>query len=86
MHKWGFKMSVTKSQVICFARQHKQVPLKLYGQVLEQVRGIRFLGIIFDEKLTWGQHIKKIINKCKKVNNLLRCPAGQDWGANRKSL
>ena len=25
-HKWGFKMSVAKSQVICFARQHKQVP------------------------------------------------------------
>lgn len=32
------------------------------------------------------QHIKKIRNKCKKINNLLRCLAGQDWGANRRAM
>lgn len=30
--------------------------------------------------------LKKIRNKCKKINNLLRCLAGQDWGANRRAM
>ena len=51
-NKWGFKLSVAKTQVICFSRRHKIAPisLKLYEQPLEQVKAIRFLGVWFDEK------------------------------------
>ncbi len=35
-HKWGFKISVTKSQVICFAKKHKNIVIKLNDQELEQ--------------------------------------------------
>lgn len=85
-NKWGFKMSVAKTQVICFSKRHKPVSLKLYDQILEQVSVVRFLGVWFDEKLTWGQHIGKVKTKCKKINNLLRCLSGQDWGASRTAL
>ncbi len=27
-HKWGFKISVTKSLVICFAKKHKKIVMK----------------------------------------------------------
>uniref|UniRef100_A0A671QSF3 Reverse transcriptase domain-containing protein n=1 Tax=Sinocyclocheilus anshuiensis TaxID=1608454 RepID=A0A671QSF3_9TELE len=45
-NKWGFKLSVSKTQVICFSRRHKITPLslKLYGNPLEQVKSVRFLG------------------------------------------
>ncbi len=59
-HKWGYKISVTKSQVICFAKKHKQIVLKLNDQELEQVRVIIFIGVLLDEKLTWKQLIYKI--------------------------
>ncbi len=85
-HKWGFKISVTKSQVICFAKKHKKIVLKLNDQELEQVRVIRFLGVLLDEKLTWKQQIDKIKLKCKTINNVLRCLSGLDWGATRSSL
>ncbi len=85
-HKWGFKISVTKSQVICFAKKHKNIVLKLNDQELEQVRVIRFLGVLLDEKLTWKQQIDKIKLKCKKINNVLRCLTGLDWGETRSSL
>lgn len=85
-NKWGFKLSVAKTQVICFSRRQKTVTLKLYGQTLEQVNEIRFLGVLFDAKLTWRQHVNKLKDKCKKVNNLLRCLSGRDWGATRASL
>lgn len=38
------------------------------------------------KKLTWRQHIERTKDKCKNVNNLLRCLSGRDWGATRKSL
>jgi len=79
-------MSVAKTQVICFSRRHKDITLKLYEQKLEQVSAVRFLGVIFDEKLTWKQHIEYVQNKCKKGNNLLRCLSGQNWGAARGAL
>ncbi len=66
-HKWGFKISATKSQVICFA---KKIVFKLNDQELEQVRVIRFLGVLLDEKLTWKQQIDKIKLECKKINNV----------------
>ncbi len=75
----GFKRSISKSQVICFSKCPKTVILlKLYGQDLEQVKVVRFLGVFFDEKSTWWQHIDKVRNTCKKVNNVLRCLSGQD--------
>ena len=46
----------------------------------------RFLGVWFDSRLTWKTHIEKIISKCKKVLNVMRCVAGKDWGADRSAL
>ena len=87
-NKWGFKLSVAKTQVICFSKRHKVAPitLKLYGHTLEQVKVIRFLGMWFEEKLTWHAHIEKVKGKCKKVINVLRCLTGQEWGASRVTL
>ncbi|XP_050975638.1 uridine 5'-monophosphate synthase isoform X1 [Labeo rohita] len=87
-NKWGFKLSIAKTQVICFSRRHKISPLSLYlyRQQLEQVKVVRFLGVWFDEKLTWKVHLNKVKDKCKKVINMLRCLSGQEWGASRTSL
>ena len=86
--QWGLKLSVAKTQVICFSRPHTiiAISIKLYEQPLEQVKTIRFLGVWFDQKLTRNTHITKVQNKCKKVINILRCLAGQEWGASRTSL
>jgi len=87
-NKWGFKLSVSKTQVICFSRRHIVTPLslKLQGNPLEQVKFVRFLGVWFDEKLTWKVHLDKIKDKCKKIINIIRCLSGQEWGASRASL
>ncbi|XDV17936.1 hypothetical protein PO909_023724 [Leuciscus waleckii] len=42
--------------------------------------------MVFDARLTWAGHIEKVIVKCKKVLNVMRCLAGVDWGASRKAL
>lgn len=39
-----------------------------------------------DNKLTFSIHIKKLIDKCKKGINIMRCLAGVEWGARSHSL
>ncbi|XP_013884271.1 uncharacterized protein LOC106532689 [Austrofundulus limnaeus] len=39
-----------------------------------------------DEKLTWSTHIQKVVDKCKRVLNVMRCLVGREWGAERKAL
>jgi len=62
------------------------VTLKFYNQDLERVKCFKFLGIWFDEGITWNVHIHKVIEKCKKVLNVKRCLVGSDWGADRTAL
>lgn len=40
----------------------------MYNQDLERVKPFKLLGVWFDEKLTWGIHIQKIVDKCEKLD------------------
>ncbi len=40
----------------------------------------------FDAKLIWTEHINNILNKCKKVLNVMRCLSGSEWGASRGAM
>ena len=37
-NRWGFKLSVAKTQVICFAKCHKEISIKLYGEMLNKLK------------------------------------------------
>uniref|UniRef100_A0A671QEF9 Reverse transcriptase domain-containing protein n=1 Tax=Sinocyclocheilus anshuiensis TaxID=1608454 RepID=A0A671QEF9_9TELE len=87
-NEWGFCFSVAKTQVICFTKRkiNPIMIIKMYGQKLEQVSVIRFLGMWMDSKLDFRIHIQKIVDKGKKAINVMRCLAGVEWGACRQSL
>lgn len=92
VEKWsgenGFKFSVEKTKVIVFTkmRRNMDVKLKLYKKELERVRTVRFLGVWFDNRLNWRAHIEKMVGRCKRVVNVMRCISGQEWGADRLAL
>ncbi|MGL4867482.1 MAG: hypothetical protein ACRC4S_02325, partial [Cetobacterium sp.] len=87
-YKWGLKFSVDKTKYIFFTNKRRSIDLKLklYYKELEQVKVIRFLGMWFDAKVTWNNHISKMEGKCKKILNVMRCISGREWGADRLAL
>lgn len=87
-NKWGFRLSMAKTQVICFSKKktNPTINIKMYRETLEQTSVVRFLGVWMDSKLNFRVHIQKIIDTCKKVINIMRCLAGAEWGAHRQSL
>ncbi|KAG5860668.1 hypothetical protein JTB14_003373 [Gonioctena quinquepunctata] len=85
----GWKFSVTKTSCVHFCRlrsPHIGPELKLYGQNLQCKETTKFLGLIFDEKLTWGPHIEDLAQRCKKALNPLRAIASINWGCDQETL
>ena len=46
----------------------------------------KFLGVIFDNKLSFIPHIEYLKAKCQKALNLLRVVANMEWGGDREVL
>jgi hypothetical protein len=64
---------------------HAEPPsLKLYKTEIPVVSEAKFLGIIFDSKLSFKPHIANL-KKCLKGMKLLRVVAHTDWGVHRPS-
>ncbi len=79
---WGFKFSVEKTKTVMFSRKRvvPEVCLKMYEKSLEREKVFKFLDMYFDAKLTWGEHVNKMVEKCQKVINIMRCVSGVKWG------
>ena len=45
--------------------------LSIDGKPIEHVKYFKFLGILFDENLTWKCHINMVTNKLSKVIGIL---------------
>ena len=81
----GFKLSKTKTQCMHFCQLrglHNDPVLKLDGVEIPVVDQYKFLGVIFDRKLSFIPHINYLRSKCHKAQ-LLRVVAHTDWGADK---
>ena len=50
----------------------KNVELKIGDKNIRFEKSVKFLGMIFDRRLTWNEHISYVVERCKKRLNLLR--------------
>ena len=67
-------------------KQHDDPVLHLYGSPIPVVEESKFLGILFDRKLSFIPHIKYLKAKCLKALNLLKVLSHTSWGADRTTL
>ena len=67
-------------------KQHDDPVLHLYGSPIPVVKESKFLGILFDRKLSFIPHIKYLKAKCLKALNLLKVLSHTSWGADRTTL
>ena len=85
----GFKFSKSKTQCVHFCqlrKVHDDPELYLYGSLIPVVEDFKFLGVIFDRKLSFIPHIKYLKAKCLKALNLLKVLSHTNWGADRTVL
>lgn len=78
-HRTGFKFSPSKTKIIHFSKRQaqKNIDITLNNTIIEQVNYIKYLGLTFDRKLTWKEHIRQLKNNClKKKHGLHSGSAG----------
>ena len=93
LQKWadenGFKFSETKTVCMHFCnlrRLHDDPLLTIDNNVIPVVKEAKFLGILFDNKLSFIPHLRNLRDKCLKALNLLRVVAHRDWGGDFLTL
>ena len=85
----GFKFSISKTVCVHFCRkrkQHDDPKLYLGRTKIPVVSQVKFLGLVFDNKLNFKAHILQLKEKCKKALNILRVVSHFDWGGDRKVM
>ncbi|XP_060861790.1 uncharacterized protein LOC132938796 [Metopolophium dirhodum] len=58
----------------------------MQGNTLPNTRSLRLLGLTFDHKLNWKEHIKKLKATSSKKLNIIKSVCHFKWGADRKTL
>ena len=87
--EWGFNISLEKTVAVLFTHRNNAVlPMNLIikDTKITLEKSAKFLGVVFDSKLTWKEHIEYIVKRCQKRLNLMRMISGQNWGASKKTL
>ena len=79
----GFKFSKTKTQCVHFCQLrglHPDPVLNIYGSPIPVVEEAKFLGLLFDKKLSFIPHIKALKAKCLKALDVLKVFSNTNWG------
>ena len=93
IEKWsnenGFKFSNSKTVCMHFCNKrtaHPDPELFLNDKKIKVVKETKFLGLIFDNKLTFIPHLKSLKLKCIKALDIMKVIAHTNWGADKYVL
>ena len=83
--KWSIKLNPGKTKVVIFSKSQSAIraepALSLNGDLLSYYPHIKFLGITFDNRMTFTKHFEEILEGCNNKFHHLRilvnkrCPA-----------
>ena len=80
-------MFFSSSAILCqLSGLHPYPVINIYGSPVPVVEEAKFLGLLFDKKLTFIPHIKALKAKCLKVLDVLKVLSNTSWGGDRSVL
>lgn len=85
----GLKVSPEKTAIIPFTRRRNLDglgPLRISNQEIPLQGETKYLGVILDTKLSWNQHLDKIIRKSEITFSIIRRMYGKTWGLKPKMV
>ena len=86
----GLLISIAKSAAIIFTKRQYNFmpahPLELYGEPIKYVKQYKYLGITLNSNLSFVPHFIDIKQRCARRLNIMKCIAGSEWGADRRTL
>ena len=87
--KWRIKLNPEKAKVIVSKSQtaiRAEPALSLYGDLLSYYPQIKFLGITFDNRMTFIKHFEEILERCNQKFHRLRILVNKKWGPSPSTI
>ena len=88
--KWRIKLNPEKRKVIIFSKSRFAIraepALSLYGDLLSYYPQIKFLGITFDNRMTFTKHFEEILERCNQKFHCLRILVNKKWGPSPETI
>lgn len=87
MTEHNLKISPSKSNLCTFSKKKYTPPATrmCHNMEIPCVTSIKFLGLYFDQKLSFNMHINNMIKKAEKNSNILRAVCHIHWGSDIKT-
>jgi ribonuclease HI len=85
--KTSLNVNAKKSQLVLFSRKRKIQGIKtleLFGDTIPRCFEVKYLGVVFDSKLTWSVHVDTRISKACMIFGHCRRLFGLKWGLKPK--
>ena len=89
LSNWRLSMSANKCSYIIFSNSNKYelgFKLLLFNKEIPYEKNPRFLGITFDERLTFKQHIENIKTKCQSRLNIIKIISHRSWKIRKDTI
>lgn len=89
LYDLGLELCAEKTTFIHFNKRNIKpgnTEIKIRNHSIKSSNAVKFLGITFDYRLNFREHIDKIHSKCLKTLNLLKFLRGTWWGCDPDSL
>ena len=88
--KWRIKLNPEKIKLIIFSKSRFAIraesALSLYGDLLSYYPQIKFLGITFDNRMTFTKHFEEILERCNPKFHRLRILVNKKWGPSSETI
>ena len=87
--EWLMSLSIGKCEVALFNNGlggTELVSVSMKGKELKINSNPTFLGVTYDRKLTFVEHVRKTTEKARKQLRIMRAVKGNDWGFDKKQL
>ena len=63
-----------------------ELPIEINGEQVPTVKKPKFLGVTFDNLLSFKQHTEDLKAKVQTRNNILKALTGSDWGKDKETI
>jgi hypothetical protein len=88
--QWLMELSIAKCEVALFSMDAAQANLEpqisVDGRQFGFNRFPTFLGVTYDRRLTFSEHVRRVVKKVRGRNRILSALAGTDWGYEKELL
>ena len=77
LHNWRMTFAPDKCMAMCITRLRRTGPppsFQFCGATITTVTSFRYVGVLIDNKLTWGPHVNKATTKAlRRLQDIRKC-------------